>query len=708
MKQILQDLRNGKTLIAEIPEPNCEDGQILIKTTSSLISSGTEKMLVEFGKSNLVQKAMQQPEKVNQVKQKIKSDGFIPTLNAVVTKLGQPLPLGYCNVGRVMKVGNEVHDFNSGDRVVSNGHHAEVNAVGKNLCAKVPSNVSDEEASFTVIGAIALQSIRLLKPEIGETIAVIGLGLVGLITVQILRANGCKVIGLDFNKSRLDIANSFGVQTIDLNTEANPLEFVKHVTNGVGVDGVIISTASNSSKPISQAAEMCRKRGRLILVGTADLNISREEFFKKELTFQVSSSYGPGRYDKKYEEEGIDYPIGYVRWTENRNFIAVLDLISQGLIDVKKLISHRFELKDAIKAYDQVVNQNDSLGIILKYGKQSTQIKKDEKNHQSDIVRSEIVISNMNQMETGFIGAGNYAQSTLIPSFKKSGASISAIVTKTGISGMVAAKKFKIPINTTDAFEIIEHRKIKNVVIATQHNSHAEYCIAALNAGKNVFVEKPICLTIEELEKLRNIKIDEKQVLMVGFNRRFAPQIQKIKGLLDGIDIPVSFNINVNAGSLGMEHWAQQKKFGGGRVVGEVCHFIDLLRYLSASPIKDWQHISMTSPSNDTLSINIQFENGSIGNINYFSNGPKGLPKERLEIFADNKFLYLENFQKLVGVGWQGFKKYNLWRQDKGQLGCVQAFLNACQKTHINPIPLSELFEVALVSITIQNEIYKS
>ena len=708
MKQILQSLKTGRTEVANLPVPSTKRGQLLITTTHSLVSAGTERMLVEFGKAGWIEKARQQPDKVRMVLDKIKTDGLQPTIEAVFNKLDQPLPLGYCNVGRVADIGKGVAGFEIGERVISNGKHAEVVSVPVNLCARVPESVSDEEASFTVLAAIALQGIRLVQPTLGETVVVTGLGLVGLLTVQLLRAHGCRVLGLDFDRKKLDLARQFGAEVVDLAARQDPVKAAELYSRGRGVDAVIVTAATKSSEPMHQAALMCRKRGRIVLVGVAGLELSRDDFFKKELTFQVSASYGPGRYDPNYEEKGQDYPVGFVRWTEQRNFEAVLDMMADGRLDVKPLISHRFTIDEAEKAYELVGGAGASLGILLVYS--GVDITSEARTVAVASVANKLDAATVNKsakVAVGFVGAGNYATAVLIPAFKEAGACLHSVASSAGVSGLHAARKFGFVETTTDTNQLISDEKNNAVVITTQHDSHARFVLQALEAGKHVFVEKPLCLTLAELGEIESAYNNAcKQtavapVLMVGFNRRFAPQVQKIKQLLGGAAGPKSFVMTVNAGAIPTDHWTQDMEAGGGRIIGEACHFIDLLRFMAASPIESWSKVSMDAATGDTVSICLKFVDGSIGTVHYFANGCKAFPKERLEVFAAGRVLQLDNFRKLTGFGWPGFKKMNLWRQDKGQRACAKAFVDAVSVHGMAPISMDELLEVSRVSIEI-------
>ena len=709
MKQVLQNLKTGATEIVEIPVPNKKYKQLLIQTQNTLISSGTERMLMEFGKAGLIKKAVKQPQKFKMVLNKIKTDGLQPTFETVFNKLNQPLPLGYCNVGNVIDFGDEITNFNLGDRVVSNGSHAEVVSVPINLCAKIPNSVSNEEASFTVLGAIALQGIRLLKPNLGETIVVTGLGLIGLMTVQILLANGCRVLGLDFDKKKLKLAKQFGAEVVNLDTEKDPVKIAELYSRGRGVDGVIITATTRSSEPIHQAALMCRKRGRIVLVGVAGLELSRDDFYKKELTFQVSASYGPGRYDNNYEDKGQDYPIGYVRWTEQRNFEAVLDMMSLGSLNVKPLITHKFDIQEAERAYKLIENNEESLGILLMYPgiKISSITKKISLKKSNPSTKSSLKTSKLketNNINVSFIGSGNYASNILIPAFKEAGVSLLSIASSSGVSSTFLGKRFRFQETTTDIESLLNDSSNNVIVIATQHDSHAKFVIEALKAGKNIFVEKPLCINFDELLEIETeysklSKDGNQPILMVGFNRRFAPQIQKIKSLLENVAAPKSFIMTVNAGQVPVESWMHDRKIGGGRIIGEACHFIDLLRYLSGNPIKSWSCLKMDASTNDTVNITLKFEDGSIGTIHYYSNGYRSFPKERLEIFVQGRIIQLDNFRKLKAFGWPGFNKMNLWRQNKGQKACVKTFVKSIQEKEVSPISIEEIFEVSKISI---------
>ena len=687
--------------------PSNKPGHLLISTSYSVISTGTERMLKSFGQANLINKAKQQPDKVKQTIEKLRTDGFISTLGAVKSKLDQPIPLGYSNVGVVIE--SDVQGYKKGDRVVSNGSHAEVVCVPGNLCSKIPDSVDDKEAAFTVIASIGLQGVRLLKPSLGESIAVYGLGLIGLIVIQILRANGCNVIAIDNNKQRCDIANSLGFTTIDISSSENPEIDIRNQTNQNGVDGVVITASTPSNDLIHQAAEISRKRGRIILIGDVGLNLQRDDFYKKELTFQVSSSYGPGRYDIEYEEKGNDYPIGFVRWTANRNFDAIIDLLANQSISLKPLISIEFSIEDALDAYE-LLDDSTKLGILISY-------KDSEGNYKDSNVSKTMTLSehieeksfSESSVNIGFIGAGNYASSILMPAFNACDVNFMTLGTRGGQSGVQYGKKYKFQKTTTDLDEIFSDETINTIVIATRHDQHFDQVKRALLSGKNIFVEKPLVLTIDELDEIEQIyidAIDNKELIskvMVGFNRRFSPFIIKAKDLIDNLDSPKAFIMTINSGKIEPDHWTQDLKTGGGRILGEGCHFIDLLRHLAGSEITNHYSNNMEGITSDTRTLELSFSDGSIGTIHYFSNGAKSFPKENLKIFTAGKILEMNNYKSLRGYGWEKFKVMRSFKQDKGNNSCVAAFVNSISQSEPSPIPFDQLLEVSRVSIELQN-----
>ncbi|MCX4028822.1 zinc-binding dehydrogenase [Endozoicomonas sp. SM1973] len=700
MKQILQNMSSGETQLVDVPCPQVTNNQLLVSTKKSLISVGTERMLIDFGKANWIEKARSQPDKVKMVLDKVKTDGVGSTIEAIRSKLDQPLPLGYCNVGTVIDPGGT--DFEIGQRVVSNGHHAEVVRVYKNLCVRVPDEVDDESAAFTVLGAIALQGTRLIQPTLGEVVVVTGLGLIGLITVQILRASGCRVLGIDFDSYKCELAKQFGAEVVNLSNGEDPIAKASAFSRGRGVDAVIITASTKSNEPVSQAAKMCRKRGRIVLVGVVGLELSRADFYQKEISFQVSCSYGPGRYDLEYEEKGHDYPVGFVRWTEQRNFEAVLDLMASSQLNVKPLISHRFTLEDVFSAYTALEDKY-ALGILLEYSDQSI-----KSNHLHSISLENNFSYQKEEVVCAFFGAGNYASRVLIPAFVNSGVKLDTIVTSGGITAVHHGKKNNFATAATDIKVALNNEKINTIVIATRHNLHAQQVIESLLAGKNVFVEKPLALTEEELSKIEKVYKNQvgKLRLMVGFNRRFAPQVIKMKELLSRANQPKCLIMTMNAGAIDSNHWTQDPTIGGGRIIGEACHYIDLMRFLVGCRIVDFKAMKMgAAPGikvrNDKSSITLSFEDGSLGTIHYFANGGKAFPKERIEVFCNNAALQLNNFRQLTGFDWKGFKKTKLLTQDKGQKACIKAFTDAIHSGSDSPISFEEIMDVSRIAVKV-------
>jgi len=656
MKQIIQDLKTGETILEEVPAPLVRSGCVLIQTTHTLVSLGTERMLVEFGKASLVDKARQKPDKVKQVLDKIKTDGLLPTLEAVFNKLGQPLPLGYCNVGRVVAIGNGVTEFTVGDRVTSNGNHAEFVCVPKNLVVKIPDNVSYEEAAFTVIGSIGLQGIRLINPQLGETVVVIGLGLIGLITAELLKTNGCKVIGIDIDQQKIDIARKKGIVTFNPADGNDIVKSVLEYTGNVGADAVIITASAKENEIIHQAAEMSRKRGRIVLVGVIGLDIRRDDFYKKELSFQVSCSYGPGRYDEEYENKGLDYPLPFVRWTEKRNFEAILYAISTGSLNVKSLITEVVDLKN----YDEIYNDMRKTGSIASI----IRFPVDSKSETVVDIQSSNAFKCGNG-KIGVIGAGNFTSATAVPALKKAKANIKYIASAQGLSAKIIAKKAGAEKAVSDYKIIFDDPEVDTVIITTRHNLHAPMVIEALKAGKNVFVEKPLCLNEKELTEIMDV-YNENASLTVGFNRRFSPFAVKMKKLLG--TVPMNIVTTMNAGFIPPESWVHDLSIGGGRIVGEACHFIDLCSYLADSKVISVCMNSLGTEikeNSDNASILLKYENGINATINYFANGNKSYSKERIEVYSQGRTLILDNWKKLTGYGYNNFSVMK-GKQDKG------------------------------------------
>jgi len=705
MKQVIQNLRSGMLELLEVPCPRASAGHLLIQTRSTVISAGTERMLVEFGRAGLVAKARQQPDKVRQVVDKIKTDGLLPTLEAVFGKLDEPMPLGYCNAGVVVETGTGVNRFSVGQRVVSNGPHAEMVQRPENLCAAIPGNVIDDHAAFAILGAIGLQGIRLVQPQIGESVAVFGLGLIGLLATQILVASGCRVLAIDPDAYRSDLARQFGATVVDLGNGADPVAAAKLFSAGHGMDAVLITASAKDDEIVSQAAQMSRKRGRIVLVGTVDLELHRAEFYEKELAFQVSCSYGPGRYDAAYEEKGLDYPYAFVRWTEQRNIEAVLQMMASGRLNVEPLITTRLPSDRATDAFDLLVQDRNQLGIVLQYpqgeppGNRVIPIVHTESSSAAHTNRAASAV------RVGIIGAGTFATRILLPALVRTPAQLCSIASAGGVSAAHAARKFKIPSCTSDARTIFDDSAVNTVVIATQHNSHAHLTAAALRAGKHVFVEKPLAIDQEGLDEvLEAYEASDGLQLAVGFNRRFSPHGIKMKELLASRSGPASIVTVVNAGSIPADHWLRDPKIGGGRIVGEGCHWIDLMSFIldqlivSVSATAVGNHSSETD--DDSTTVTLRFADGSMGTLHYLVKGQRAFPKERITVFCDGRVLELDNFRVLRGWGWPSFRQLRLWRQDKGHRTEMVAFVAAVTGDRA---PLMEINGLSNVTIAAQN-----
>ena len=717
MKQIIQSLKTGEIEVADIPAPACKAGHLLIATSKTLVSAGTEKMLMDFGKAGWLGKAKQQPDKVLAAFEKIATDGVSATAAAIFNKLEQPLPLGYCNVGVIIEVGADVDGYVVGDRVVSNGAHAEVVCVPKNLCAKIPESVNDNDAVFTVIAAVALQGIRLAEPTLGESFVVMGAGIVGLMATQLLLANGCKVLVTDFDGDRLALAEQLGASTVNLRESLDPVTAAVSFSSGAGVDAVIIASNSQSNDPVHNAAKMCRKRGRIVLVGVTGLELSRDDFFKKELSFRVSASYGPGRYDRSYEQEGQDYPLPFVRWTAQRNFEAVLGLMQRRLITGSALITHDFEVGDAGSAYRALYDDSQVMGVTLSYrsGYLTSEVAASSEHNRADAqnvsqqARADLNTadserSNSAHVRVGFIGAGAQATSFLMPAFKSHGAVLQEVVSSSGVSGLHAAKKFSFKHNSTDSNEMLHSSETDVLVITTRHDSHAELLLEGFKTAKPIFIEKPLCLNRTELDMILQAfeQASHEPKFMVGYNRRFAPLVTRIKSLLDRMAQPAAFVYTINAGKVPLDHWVHDPTAGGGRIIGEICHFVDLIMYLSGGTVQS-KHIVKSEGPDQSVQILLAFNNGSTAAINYLTNGSRKIPKEKLEVFCGGAVLVLDNYRKLKGYGWPNFRSERLIRQDKGFNACVGAFLTAIKTRSDMPIALAEMIAVSEITFDLSD-----
>ncbi len=696
-----------------VPCPAVSPHNLLVRTSRTLVSSGTERMLLQFGKAGWAEKARQQPDKVRLVLDRIRTDGLIPTIETVLSKLDQPLPLGYCNVGRVVAVGSAIHEFAVGDRVLSNGRHAEVVSVPARLCARVPDTVPDDEACFGVLAAIALQGIRLANPTLGESVAVIGLGLIGLLAIRLLKANGCRVIAYDIDPARLTLAEQCGAETCAVASGADAVAAAMTFSRGIGIDAVLLTANTTSEEPVHLAAQMSRKRGRIVLVGVTGMQLSRTDFYEKELSLQVSCSYGPGRHDPTYEEQGRDYPVGFVRWTEQRNFVAVLDMMAEGRLAAASLISHRFPIGNAELAYEVLASSEQSLGIVIDYPSPSPDTSVPDPLARTITVASPTTRASgpRGRPRVAVVGAGNYATQVLIPALRLTPAVLDTVVSLSGATGRHAGHKFGFERASTDFDEVVAADRIDAVIIATRHDTHATMAQAALAAGKHVFVEKPLAVSGHQVDLVADAyatataRAKPRPILMVGFNRRFAPHVVRARELVAGIAEPKAMVMTVNAGAVPEGHWTHDDVAGGGRIIGEGCHFIDLLRFLVGAPIAHHTVAGMRSRTRDTASVSLSFEDGSIGTIHYFANGQRAIPKERLEIFVGGKILRLDNYRRLEGFGWSGRVSSRSWRQDKGQARCMGAFVAAVAAGTTSPIPCDELLEVARISIAVDGQL---
>jgi predicted dehydrogenase/threonine dehydrogenase-like Zn-dependent dehydrogenase len=704
MNQILQHLGTGELAAHPVPCPRAERGKLLIESRTSLISAGTERMLLEFGRGSWIAKARQQPDRARQAVEKALADGIPAAVEAVRAKLDREIPLGYANAGRVVACGEGVTGFRPGDRVVSNGPHAEMVAVARNLCARIPDAVSDDEAPFAVLGAIALEGIRLLAPTIGERVVVSGLGLVGLLAAQLLRLNGCRVLGLDFDPARLELAGRWGVETLRLDGQdpEAAIERARGFSEGRGVDGVLIAAATDSTAPVRQAAAMCRQRGRVVLTGVAGLEFSRDLFYKKELSFQVSCSYGPGRYDDAYERQGQDYPFGHVRWTAQRNFEAALDLMADQRLQVRPLISHEFELEQAAEAYELLRPGQKALGILLRYplagparaAKLETRIVMARYPGRGAERRQARPAANA-AISAGLIGAGEFAGKVLLPEMRRAGVSIRTAVSASGLGAAWAARRFGIPAASTTEQAVLEDPAIDAVVIATRHDSHARLALAALESGKSVWVEKPLAMTEEEVDAIEEICARRPDAcLMTGFNRRFSPWTIRLRqSMKPGRH---DFRYTVNAGRLEAGHWTADGREGGGRILGEACHFLDLLRFLAGATVERLEARRNAAGAQLWL----EFADGSTGTVDYLTEGSRRYPKEVLQVFGGGQVLVLDNFRRLHRYpsakpewlpGWH--------RQDKGHRAAMEAFFAAVRAAGPAPIPVAEQLEVSRLAI---------
>lgn len=695
MEQLTQELKSGKMEILEVPFPAMGSNQILVRNFYSVISAGTEGKTVSDARKGYIAKARTRKKEVKMVIDMVKSNGLKKTYDLVMNKLNAPSPLGYSSAGEVIAVGDEINDIKVGDYVACGGGgavHAEVISVPRNLCVKVDKSVDLKYAAFSTIAAIAIQGIRQADLRFGENCVVIGLGLIGQITVQMLEASGIQAIGVDIDDRQVEAAKNCGA-SLALNRKQEGLaDIIKDYTDGNGTDAVIITAATSSLDPVEFAGEICRKKGKVVVVGAVPTGFSRPNYYRKELELKMSSSYGPGRYDPEYEEKGKDYPVGYVRFTENRNMATFVNFLKSGKLDMSKIVTHEFELEEAPTAYNMILERTEHFsGIVLKYDTERELTKKVELgkgNYQPQDVN------------VGFIGAGSFAQNSILPRIKDK-VNFVGVATGKGNNARYVADNYKFAYCAESSEDIINDKNINTVFITTRHNLHAEYVLKAIKAGKNVFVEKPLALYENEIEEIYNtyLEMKEKPRVMLGFNRRFSPQIQKIKkDMLDSS--PKAINMRMNAGVVPPDHWVHDPETGGGRIVGEACHFIDLAMYIAGSKITSVSAKKMEEPNGlmDTAVISLNFENGSIATISYFSNGSKVLPKEYIEVFNNGKVYVIDDFVKMKEYT-SSEKESKLSGQDKGHAKELELFVDAVKTGKASPIEFEEIYISSVATV---------
>lgn len=702
MHQVIQNIRNGKLSVARVPEPMVQPGHVLIGNAVSVISAGTEKTTIDLARKSLLGKARQRPDQVRRVLEKLRNEGFFQTLSQVREKLDEPMTMGYSSAGVVLACGSGVQSFKPGDRVASNGAHAGVVCVSKHLCAHIPDNVTFEHAAFGILGAIALQGVRLSRVTLGETALVIGLGLIGQLSVAILRAAGVKVIGTDPDASKCKIAKE--KMGADIAAPGLSAGSVLELTRGLGADSVLITASTKSGGPIDLAANAVRQKGRVVLVGVVGLELDRRPFYFKEAEFVVSCSYGPGRYDPFYEDRGHDYPPAYARWTEQRNIQAVLDLMGSGRLNVAPLISHRFNIDEAEKAYKLIDDGKEPyLGILLEHPDISTEGQLDRK-----VTLKSATQKPSGRIGYGFIGVGNFARLVLAPTVAKVPEFYPKLICSAGgLNAAHTGAKLGFEAAVTDEEVIFQDPEIRAVFIATRPNLHANQAIRAIETGKSVFVEKPLSLTLEDIYRLDQLisSIDERgPILMVGFNRRFSPTAIKVKEFFSLTSFPLTVSIRFNAGSIPANQWAHDPSIGGGRIISESCHGIDLATYLVGSPptrIFAQSIGGVTAPeiTEDQCFITVRHANGSVSSIAYLAGGDKAFPKERVEVMGSGKIAIIEDFKDVITCVSGKIKKYKAREQDKGHQTEINLFSSAVKNGAKSPIPWQEVRSVSVASI---------
>jgi predicted dehydrogenase len=709
VKQLYQIPRTGQVRTDEVPVPQLGPGCVLVRVAASAVSAGTERGLVEFARKGLLQKARARPDLVRLVLEKARREGLLSAIDSANRKLEQPQSLGYSCAGTVLAVAPDVAEFQAGDRVACAGagyaNHAEFVAVPRHLVARIPggeSRVSFEASAFTTMGSIALHGFRLGEPQVGETVAVIGLGVIGLLAVQIARAASCYVVGMDPDPARCELAQRFGCAVATDPAEFDPV--VAAAGGAMGADVVLITAASESSAPVELAAKVARSRARVVAVGAVGTTLPRQPYFEKELEFHISRSYGPGRYDANYEEKGQDYPIDYVRWTENRNMQAFLGLLAQGKVDVQPLITHRFDIAEAAQAYDLISGKMRTpyLGVVLRYSCDAAV--------QATVPLRSPVCAAQGRVGIGVLGAGSFASGVLMPALQATGqVSFQAVCTSRGLTARHAAQKFRAAYCTTDEEQVLADPAVQAVVIGTRHNLHARQVLAALRAGKHVFCEKPLCLNEQELGEICTAYRDSNAVLLVGFNRRFAPMVRQMREFFAGVHEPRVIQIRVNGGAIPISSWIQDPAQGGGRIIGEVCHFVDLVQHLAASRVHRVYARALPNQgkyADDNLAITLELSDGSVGQISYVANGDRSLGKERIEMFCGGATAVLHDYRRLKLVRHGRRKTVRSWlRQDKGHHEECEAFVTALRAGKPAPIAFEEIVATTLTTFRIQDSL---
>ncbi len=715
MKQVTEDYRSGVISVADVAAPTCRPGYVLVHTRASVISPGTEGAAVRFGQESLLQKARSRPDLVRQVVDKVRADGLLHAYQVVQARLDVPLSLGYSSAGLVLEAGTAVDGCGVGDRVACAGagyaSHAEVVAVPRNLAVRVPGDVPFEDAAFATLGAVALQGLRVADVRVGERVVVLGLGLIGLLTVQLLKASGCRVLGFDPNPNRVALARELGADGAhELTPSTAAAEAVAKFTERHGADAVIIAAATPSNEPVELAGEWSRLKGRVVAVGDVRLDVPRRTYYQKELDLRVSRSYGPGRYDPTYEEHGIDYPYAYVPFTEQRNMETFLQLVAEGKVTPARLITHRFSIAEADKGYALIggAAKEPYLGVVLTYPAEPDLRRRMPRGEVDQVKRpgtwtdrAPAATGAGGRVGVGLIGAGNYARQVLLPMLKANDAArLIGVGTSRGLSARHAAERFGFEFSATDVREVIGDDRVQLAVIATRHDSHAALAVAALRAGKHVFVEKPLAIDEEGLRLVVDAAGQAGRHLMVGFNRRFAPLIQMASDKFRGHARPLAMVYRVNAGAVPASHWTQDPEEGGGRIIGEACHFVDLLQYLCGSePVSVFA--AAVAGQDDTVSITIRFADGSVGTILYFANGDKAVAKEYLEVHGAGRTFILEDFRR---ARYTENGRTSVWRspvKDKGQKSELEALLQAINNGRPTPIPLEEAVLATLTTFRV-------